>query len=438
MKIMPPSCPRFAPKLPPESYRAMRFAVLAQCAGVLASQLFSSGFMLSYLSLLGATSAAILFFLSLPNLMSFFLTLPFAYIADQFGKKRFGSYGLLGTVLGFALIASAGFLPTEKKLGLVVLGIGFFSISLTFFSAGWFALLEPIVPAAIRGRFFGTLRFSWQAVSILFNGLVIYVLHRYSALSIYQSILVSVTVFLAVRLYFYRRIPEIESTRAGKSSFAQALWHSLNLPGYLPFCSYTFLLMLFTGAAPWLFGLVEKDVLHFSDYQIVLMGNLLFVGSLLGFFLGGAAVDRLGTRMVFLLCHFSFSAVLFAFLLRQSLPFSLPVVTGILNALFGLAQAASGIAITTEMLALISVENKSLASALSLTLIAAGNALSGILSGKALQLGILAPSWTLGQQTLSGYDGLIAIAAVMILLLVVTLGLIPSVMRKARWVPQGN
>jgi hypothetical protein len=185
--------------------------------------------------------------------------------------------------------------------------------------------------------------------------------------------------------------------------------------------------------------------------QIVLMGQPVVCRLYARFFfLGGAAVDRLGTRNGFFALPFLVFAVLFAFLLRHHrCLFRLPVVTrGILNALFGLAQAASGIAIffffffffifTTEMLALISVENKSLASALSLTLIAAGNALSGILSGKALQLGILAPSWTLGQQTLSGYDGLIAIAAVMILLLVVTLGLIPSVMRKARWVPQGN
>jgi hypothetical protein len=130
MKIMPPSCPRFAPKLPPESYRAMRFAVLAHSAGVvLASQLFSSGFYAFLFVAARRHQCGHSLLSTLPNLMSFFLTLPFAYIADQFGKKRFGSYGLLGTVVGFALIASARLLADREKIGARCIGLSVFSAS---------------------------------------------------------------------------------------------------------------------------------------------------------------------------------------------------------------------------------------------------------------------------------------------------------------------
>ena len=77
----------------------------------------------------------------------------------------------------------------------------------------------------------------------------------------------------------------------------------LRIPGYLPFCAYCFLLMLFTGACPMIFSLMEKDVLGFSDDRIVLIGNLMALGGMLGFVLGGRMVDRFGTKYVFLCCH---------------------------------------------------------------------------------------------------------------------------------------
>ena len=57
--------------------------------------------------------------------------------------------------------------------------------------------------------------------------------------------------------------------------------------------------MLFTGACPMIFSLLEKDVLGFSDDRIVLIGNLMALGGMLGFVLGGRMVDRFGTKYVF-------------------------------------------------------------------------------------------------------------------------------------------
>ena len=61
-----------------------------------------------------------------------------------------------------------------------------------------------------------------------------------------------------------------------------------------------------------------------------------------------------------------------------------------------------------------------------------------MLFGQLLGIGILSSDWRLFGQTLSQYDGLLLLSGGMLVLLTVTLGLIPSVIRVARWIPQGT
>jgi len=100
--------------------------------------------------------------------------------------------------------------------------------------------------------------------------------------------------------------------------FGRALGSVLRSGGFLPFCAYAFLLALFTGGCPTLFGLVEKTFLHLSDGTVTLLANARLVGSILGFYLGGKIVERFGTKPVFLSCHFCFGLILFAFLWRDA------------------------------------------------------------------------------------------------------------------------
>ena len=214
----------------------------------------------------------------------------------------------------------------------------------------------------------------------------------------------------------------------------------LAIPEYLSFCAYCFLLTLFTGACPQIFNLIEKDVLHLTKVEIVFVGNLLVVGALAGFILGGRMVDRFGTKYVFLCCHFGFATILFLFLWRALFPGEVQIIVGILTFLFGMVQAASSIAMTSETLVLIPVENKSLATGLWFTLYSGGTGLSGVLSGQALELGLLSDSWTWLGQHMSRYDGLLLFCVTMVLLMTVTLGLIPSFIKKtpAGWIPHNQ
>jgi MFS family permease len=208
----------------------------------------------------------------------------------------------------------------------------------------------------------------------------------------------------------------------------------------MPFCAYCFLLMLATGAWPVTMGLLEKNVLLFPDDTIVHMGTMLFLGSMVGFYTGGKLVDKFGTKMVFLVVHFAYFLFLFLVLLRGLIPFPQVYYFSFLTFGLGLIQASSSIAITSEMMALAPAENKSVIISFCMSLQWGGAAISGVISGKLIKYGILSKTWLFKGLTLSNYDTLILFSSVLVFVFMVTLGLIPSVVKtkKVQWIPHSS
>jgi MFS family permease len=406
------------------------------CLGGVAYLGFTNGFLLAYFSRLNLSEGLILGLLAAPAIVQFLLVVPFGYLSDWFGKKLLGTIGIVGMTSALGILAAPE-LFSEVSLTVSV-GVVLFSAGSALVQSNWFALLDPLIRERERGRFFGSLRLTWQTFGFFFALGVSYLLERFSEIETYRWILGGIALLGLLRLFSYWGIPELEHSHPPSASLRKTFFEVLALPGYLPFCAYCFLLMLFTGACPQLFSLLERQVLGFSDDQLVLVGNLLTVGALVGFVLGGRAVDRFGTRYVFLLCHLLFGVILVLFLFREQVPFPLMVFLGMLTLLFGFAQAASGIAMTSEILSLIPKENKSLATGIWLTLHSGGAGLSGLLCGQVLEVGLLSSEWGFSGMRLSAYDSLILICGVMTLLMTVTLGLIPSMIRRAQWIPQGT
>ena len=414
--------------------------LLTASLGGLAFLSFNNGLLLAYFSYLNVPSATILLLLASMPLTQFVFMLPVSFLADFLGKKFIGNIGLLFSLFGFILLIFASILPENFNIWIIALGIVLFGLGTAMNMGNWFALLHPIIPEKIRGRFFGRLRLTWQSIGIVLTLLFIYMLEQFPYLRMYQAVLVIVSIFLTVRILFYQHIPELEKPTPPKESFLKTLMNVIAIPDYISFCSYCFLLTFFTTACPQIFSLIEKDVLSFTKTEIVFIGNLLIIGALAGFVLGGRMVDKLGTKYVFMFCHFGFGAIIIFFLLRSLLPGKIIVIVGILTLLFGLVQAASGIAMTSETLVLIPKENKSIAIGLWLTLINAGAGLSGIISSTALELNLINPEWSLFGLQMNSYDGLLLMFGTMVLLMTVTLGLIPSVIKKtpAAWIPQST
>ena len=414
--------------------------LLTASLGGLSYLSINNGLLLAYFSYLNIPSTTILLLLALMPLAQFVFVLPFSFLADFLGKKFIGNIGLLFSLFGFILLILASILPENFNIWIIGTGIVLFGLGTAMNMGNWFALLHPIIPEKIRGRFFGRLRLTWQSIGIVLTLLFIYMLEQFPYLRMYQAVLVIVSIFLTARILFYQHIPELDKPVPPKESFMKTLMNVIAIPDYISFCSYCFLLTFFTAACPQIFNLIEKDVLGFSKTEIVFIGNLLIVGALAGFVLGGRMVDKLGTKYVFMFCHFGFGAILILFLLRSLFPGEIIFFVGILTLLFGLVQAASGIAMTSETLVLIPLENKSLATGLWFTLYSGGAGLSGIMSSKALELNLINPEWSLFGLPMTSYDGLLLMFGTMVLLMTVTLGLIPSVIKKtpAAWIPQST
>ncbi len=419
--------------------RYMITVIITVCAGIMPQLFFKNGFLLSYFSKLGLKSSTILIMLSIPSAVMFILSVPLAYYADIYGKKRIGLIGIFFTVLGFLLIICSGFFK-EEAFFYIITGLLIFSIGFTALISGWFALLSPLVPENIRGSFFGNLRLSWQIFAIACSFIITYILDQNSSINTYQLILAFFTSLLVLQIFIYMKIPELEKAEFTKQSIKNILTYIIDKPGYMPFCAYCFLLLLATGSWPVTLGLLEKDVLKFSDELIVHMGTMLFVGSMLGFYIGGKMVDRFGTKIVFLVVHFSYFFILFIVLLRDCFPVPYGYYFSFITFTLGLIQASSSIALTSEMMALAPQKYKSVTISFCSSLQVGGAAISGVLSGKIIEYGILSETWVFKSLTLSNYDTLILFNAVMVFVFIITLGLIPSVVKtkKVQWVPHSS
>lgn len=394
--------------------------------------LYINSFMLLYLSMLGVASERILLYLSLPPIIRILVLVPFAHWAERIGKVRLGIIGISLGTLSMAILAAVGSVPPGWVEPLTIVAMLLFGLFFGLYLNSWFPLLAAIIPEARRGRFFGTMRFLYQGAAIVFTFIASWTLERHAAIVVFQGFLIAAVVLRIFGTILYGRIPELERRIDDSRSMLGSLVQALVAPGYLPFCSYVFLLSLFTGACASIFSLLAKDTLGLPQSQILLIGNLTTFGSLLGFYFGGLLVDRIGTKHVFVVCHFSFAVVLLLFLVRDFAPVPAVAVVGTLALGFGLVQAASGVAMSSEMLATIPPDNKAMATAVNMSLAGLGVALSGMFSSFILKFGILSPSWTLFGKTLGPYDSILLFCGVMVMLLVVTLGLVPSVVKRVQ------
>ena len=175
-----------------ERKKAMNMILLTASLGGLAFLSFNNGLLLAYFSYLNVPSATILLLLASMPLSQFVFMLPLSFLADCLGKKFIGNIGLIFSLLGFILLIFASILPDNLIIWIIGVGIVLFGLGTAMNMGNWFALLHPIIPEKIRGRFFGRLRLTWQSMGIVLTLLFIYILEQFPYLRMYQAILVIV------------------------------------------------------------------------------------------------------------------------------------------------------------------------------------------------------------------------------------------------------
>jgi len=421
--------------------RVFNIIIINQCLGMISGTLFQNGFYLNYFTKLGLSTESIGTLFALPSFVSAFLMLPFAFFSDRMGKKRLALGGQLLLILNLVLMIAAGWTKSYVAHAMLVVSLLVFCVGGSLQAANWFALLNPIIPEEMRGRFFGRLRIIFQIVGILFSFSIARALKVNEGMATFQILLGIVLVAAIARYFTYARIPELENA-GGEDNHREPLHKAIKavlvVPGYIRFNIYLFLITLFSAGVPLLFGFMQKDVFMFSPAQISGVGTLLLVGSVVGCWVGGRTVDRYGTRVVFLATHFGYALAMLTMLLRHWVPWSLPVHVGVCVLLFTMVAGIAGVANTSEVLALIPAANKSLSTAVNMTLWSLAAALSVLIVSRVTSLSILSPEWQMFGHTYSAYDSLIIFYASMALLMLLTIGLVPRIVKKTQLMPGGT
>ena len=415
----------------------MLAAIATQTMGMHGSLAFRNSLLLLYMLTLGLSQTRVIAYLAILGFGNL-ARIPVAYFSDRLGKKRFGTLGNILCMGGFILIACSGFSTNlVMRESFVLIGIIVFSCGDALFGAAWFPILRPIIPPEIRGRFFGKLRISWQLAGLIFSGIAAWALGHQGDIAVYQVIMGTIALLLIARSFFYSYLPELEKAENNqREPFLFLLGKILRQGGYASFGAYIFLLMIFTSNTPNIFSMVEREVMSISAETVVWLANIGLVGALIGYYLGGRAVDRFSTKPVFLLCHFGYAALSFLFLIRDVSPSLTMPLLGICHFVFGFIYAASSIAITTEIIALMPKFNQALANAILTTMLFLGIGCSNLLCAAILELDFIKKNWDLLGIEMSNYDAILLGNGIMITILIASLGLVPSVIRKAKDLPR--
>ena len=370
-----------------QRHRVFRLIVLNQCLGIFSGSLFQNGFYLNYFTELGISSAQIALLFSLPSFFGVFLLIPFAFYSDRWGKKRLALRGQILLILAVVSMLMAGW-GGGHRLFWVITALLLYCVGGNLQGASWFALLNPIIPKEIRGRFFGRLRVTFLSVSILFAFFISQVLKQNHSALVFQGILLFVFVMAMLRYLTYSRIPELENETGEEDHHQQPILLALKSiwanPKYRLFNGYIFSITFLIAAVPTLFGLMQKDLFHFSPAQISMVGTWFLVGSLAGCWLGGRIVDRVGIRLVFKASHLAYLFVLLGMLSWRWVPWSLEIHAAFCAAAYSLVVGVAGVASTSKILALIPANNKALSTAFTITLLSGATAFSGMIVSRVI------------------------------------------------------
>ena len=215
--------------------------------------------------------------------------------------------------------------------------------------------------------------------------------------------------------------------------FREGLATALGNKALTGYSSYLFVLNLAAYGTIPLSVLYLKNYLKAPDNIIVMISAVTFGGMLLGSLLAGKIIKKLGIRTVLLAIHFTFWITNFSlFFIGKGNTVTYGIVT-MLMLLYCFTYATANVATTSEMMALATPGNKTMAMAVCGSFSALGGGLSRGISSLILGAGILAPKWSSGGMEFCHYQTLFLIYAVCIMFAAMLLIIVPAVVPQGRY-----
>ncbi|MCM8531811.1 MAG: MFS transporter [Lentisphaeraceae bacterium] len=347
--------------------------------------------MFSYLDHQNVSEQAIVLFLKTPSIISLMLILPIAYFSDLYGKKRLGQIGnILQSVafMGLCLALSM----TTASTWLILLSIVCFAFGVTLFNGSWFALLDPVILPETRGPFFAKMRTCWKFAGVAFTFFVQYLLEKNGNHAL-STLLLCVASFSLLRMFFYHGIPELEpaeklsESRKSVGEFKIRFMAIFKDRPYRNFCIFKFIFPVLASCMIILVHLYLKEYLDYDHAGIVFIGNVAFIGAIVGFSFGAFLLKKVGMERGFLYSSVAMASTIVLLPLHGVFSFiPVEVYFGILIFLEGVCAASFGISATSIMLDLLPQKNKSMSTSMFLMCQESGSAVAAITVATLIQI----------------------------------------------------
>jgi MFS family permease len=418
------------------SKKAMRMAIISACFGAVSQFVIrESSIIILYATKLGAGSFLSLLSTSLQMISIAIFIIPVAYIMEFTGKRKIMIPSLVLGMIGVFIIAAAGFFPDERSRYMLIAGLLVFSITIAFYIAGWFPLLQGIVPSDERGKFFSRLRVSWQSVVTAFLLFSVLVVGKEAPVSLLQLIIFFSALLILGRVAAIKRIPEIPKQNQ-VPSLRESLKKIFSNKRLIHFSIYMFFLYLFSNATIPVAIVFSKLELHTPDNYTVLLSMMVTVGQIGGFFIGGAVIKKITPKRLLITANLAFIVLNFSFLLVQQYTLVSGIILVILVTLYGSIFAYSTIGLSSELISLAQPEAVNMSMAVCVAFYISGQGLSRLVSGYLLEAPFFPETISISGVTFSPYHLLFLLYALFLFASFLLVFLIPKVTRGRGAFPQ--
>jgi hypothetical protein len=303
--------------------------------------------------------------------------------------------------------------------------------------SAWFPLLSTILTSERRSAFFGKMRFAWQLTTVAYFFICGLIIGKKPPIWVLQLVIFISGAALLGRIWYIGRIPDVGEAISQKQDFRKGLNDALNNK---PLCGFSVYICCLYMAAYATLPLTYMYLKHLlvADNIVVIISSVALGGSMMGFLLSGRLVDLFGVKKLMLFVHFVFAGINASlFFISQATLLNLILIGGLV-AVYGFCMACSSVAISSEMMAMASPDNKAVSIAFCGTFFAAGSGGSRLLTSLVLGTGMLATKWHIGSMEINHYQSLFLIFGCATTFVCLMLVLVPAVFPKSNYsyIPQ--
>ncbi|BBH24842.1 MFS transporter [Paenibacillus baekrokdamisoli] len=228
-------------------------------------------------------------------------------LVAAFYMQRFNNRRLLLTlfsVIHRILWVSTGLIPLFVSEDLrVTVFIGMFLLSFISASTGgvfWTSIIADMVPAQVRGRYFGirnTIHWAVASISLLVGGQILEHFTEQTGFIILYGVSAVCTVWNALEL---RRYPNPPFERSKESSSAALFFKPMKDLSYMKATVFISIFILLQNIAVPLFSYVMLETLHISKWWITVITTVQMVVMMFSYYYWGTMNTRFATRTLLL------------------------------------------------------------------------------------------------------------------------------------------